>query len=115
MSLRTTEEQNALYAQGRTTPGKIVTNAKGGTSYHNFGLAIDLAEMINNDTQVDWTYDMSKLKPIAEKYNIEWGGDWVHIKDRPHFELRFGYKEDCSDLVQLEKDKQGYLCITQQA
>src|SRR4051812_45095106 len=40
--LRTWKEQDALYEQGRTKPGKIVTKAKGGQSYHNFGLAVDI-------------------------------------------------------------------------
>lgn len=113
MGLRTIAEQDALYAQGRTTPGNIVTNAMGGTSFHNYGLAIDLVEMVNNDTIADWTYDTSKLKPIADKYGLEWGGIWVHIKDRPHFENRFGFKEDCSDLLALVKagnvDSNGYV------
>src|SRR5258708_12842627 len=39
--LRTKAEQDALYAQGRTTPGKVVTNAKGGQSMHNYGLPVD--------------------------------------------------------------------------
>jgi len=47
--LRTIEEQNSLYAQGRTKPGKIVTNAKGGQSYHNYGMAIDFALLYDKD------------------------------------------------------------------
>src|SRR3954463_11525957 len=42
-SFRSAEDQNKLYDQGRTTDGDIVTNAKGGESYHNYGLAIDFA------------------------------------------------------------------------
>lgn len=44
---RAIAQQNALYDQGRTVPGKIVTNAKGGESYHNYGLAIDVVEIKN--------------------------------------------------------------------
>lgn len=47
--LRTFEEQNALYAQGRTKPGSKVTNAKAGQSFHNYGQAIDLVELKGND------------------------------------------------------------------
>lgn len=47
---RTIAQQNALYAQGRTAPGRIVTNAKGGESYHNYGLAIDVIEIKNGKT-----------------------------------------------------------------
>ena len=47
--LRTIDEQNSLYAQGRSKPGAIITNAKGGSSYHNYGLAIDFAIMYDKD------------------------------------------------------------------
>jgi peptidoglycan L-alanyl-D-glutamate endopeptidase CwlK len=47
--LRTIDEQNALYAQGRTKPGNKVTNAKGGSSYHNYGLAVDFALLYDKD------------------------------------------------------------------
>ena len=59
MGYRTIKEQNDLYAQGRTKPGNKVTNAKGGQSFHNFGLAVDLVELVNG--QPNWNYDMSKL------------------------------------------------------
>ncbi|WVE38856.1 M15 family metallopeptidase, partial [Priestia megaterium] len=45
---RSIEQQHKLYSQGRTTPGIIVTNAKGGYSYHNYGLAFDIA-LLDND------------------------------------------------------------------
>ncbi len=90
--MRTFAEEDVLYAQGRTTPGKIVTNTKGGESYHNYGLAIDLVEMNSDDKEVNWKYDMSILLPIAKKHGEEWGGEWVHIKDYPHFQITFGYK-----------------------
>lgn len=87
--LRTFEEQQKLYDQGRTEPGKIVTKAKPGSSYHQYGLAVDLVEVIDNG--VDWEYDMSKLVPFAEKYGIQWGGNFPGtFKDHPHFEKHFG-------------------------
>ena len=48
-TLRTFAEQDVLYAQGRSKPGKVVTNAKGGQSYHNYGLAIDIVLLIDKD------------------------------------------------------------------
>ena len=61
-SLRTFPEQNALYAQGRTKPGPRVTKAKGGQSYHNYGLAIDFCLQLKGkdiswDTVKDWDGD----------------------------------------------------------
>jgi len=113
MGLRTIDEQNKLYAQGRTVPGQIVTNAPGGTSYHNYGLAVDICELVNG--QPDWNFDTSKLQGIATKYGLEWGGNWVHLKDRPHFELRLGFAENCSDLMAAVKagnvDENGFVNV----
>ena len=110
---RTISEQDALYAQGRTKPGDKVTNAKGGQSFHNYGLAVDLA--IVEDKDINWKYDMSKLKPFADKYKITWGGTWESFKDLPHFEFNFGFPEDCKLLLEKvnkkELDKEGYILL----
>lgn len=87
--LRTFKEQDDLYAQGRTKPGAKVTNAKGGQSYHNYGLAVDLVEM--KGTTPNWSFDYRKLLPYAQKYKLEWGGLWTGIVDKPHFQKIFGY------------------------
>jgi peptidoglycan L-alanyl-D-glutamate endopeptidase CwlK len=52
-TFRSKEEQNKLYEQGRSVPGNKVTNAKGGYSYHNYGLAFDCVPIINNKAQWD--------------------------------------------------------------
>jgi len=101
--LRTIDEQNALYEQGRSKPGRIVTQARGGRSYHNYGLAIDIAEIRNR--KVVWNTDWDKIVPIAKKYGFEWGGDWQKFKDKPHFEITFGY----STKQLFEKYKKGDL------
>jgi len=86
--LRTKAEQDELYALGRTKPGKIVTNAKGGQSNHNSGLAIDVYIV-----KCDATIDLNKRIPqevvdIAKQEGFEWGGDWKKFKDYPHFEMK---------------------------
>ena len=87
--LRTIKEQNKLYAQGRTRPGKIVTNAKGGKSYHNFGLAVDIVEIKNGKAL--WTNpDWDKIAELGKSLGLEWGGNWTSIKDKPHFQVSFG-------------------------
>ncbi len=87
--MRTFAEQQKIYDQGRTEPGKIVTKAKPGSSYHQYGLAVDLVEIVNGG--LDWGYDMSKLVPFADKYQIQWGGNFPGtFKDHPHFEKHFG-------------------------
>lgn len=99
-TLRTIEEQNALYAQGRTTKGKIVTNAKGGSSFHNYGLALDFVLLIDNketswDINKDWDddriADWMEVVKVFKKYGWTWGGDFRSIKDYPHFEKTFSY------------------------
>ncbi|WP_082707910.1 M15 family metallopeptidase [Paenibacillus sp. DMB5] len=98
--MRTIAEQNALYAQGRTKPGNIVTNARGGSSYHNYGLAIDFALLLpdgktvswdtsrdgNNDKMADW----QQVAQEAKKLGFAWGGDWTSFKDYSHLEMTFG-------------------------
>ncbi|EAC2891949.1 TPA_asm: N-acetylmuramoyl-L-alanine amidase family protein [Listeria monocytogenes] len=87
---RSKAEQNALYAQGRTKPGSIVTNAKGGQSNHNFGVAVDLCLYSNDGKKVIWESTTSRWKKVVAAMKAEgfkWGGDWKTFKDYPHFEL----------------------------
>lgn len=83
---RSVEKQNELYAQGRTKPGKIVTWAKGGASFHNYGLAFDIYDK-KKGYDVDW----NKLAGIGKEAGLEWGGDWGGMKrDKPHFQYTGG-------------------------
>lgn len=80
-SYRSNEEQAELYAQGRTKPGPIVTNAKPGQSLHNTRRAIDIV-----DRQKGYDLDWEKLGRIGESCGLEWGGRWQSFKDRTHFQ-----------------------------
>jgi peptidoglycan LD-endopeptidase CwlK len=89
---RSIAEQNELYAQGRTKPGKVVTNARGGYSYHNFGLAFDIV-IQNTDGSLCWSVADTRWKTvgaIGKSLGLEWGGDWRKFPDYPHFQLTFG-------------------------
>lgn len=103
-TLRTFAEQDALYSKGRTKPGPKVTNAPGGHSWHNWGMAIDIVLMIdkNNDglfeTAVwdtksdfdkDGKSDWIEVVQIFKEYGWEWGGDWRFV-DAPHFQKTKG-------------------------
>lgn len=98
-TLRTIDEQNALYAQGRTKPGSIVTNAKGGSSYHNFGLAFDIVLLYDKDDNgtfetASWDTKDKNWKAVVKFFKEKgWfhGGDFKSFKDEPHFEKTFGY------------------------
>ncbi len=86
---RSIERQNELYAQGRTKPGAIVTQAKGGQSLHNYGVAVDFVfvQQGYNATDAQW----KTLGTILNKHGFEWGGDWKGFVDKPHAEMRLGY------------------------
>lgn len=85
---RSIEEQNRLYASGRTKPGRIVTNARGGYSWHNFGLAADYAFV--RDSRISWDGPWNTFGRIARECGLEWGGDWKRLADRPHVQWTKG-------------------------
>ena len=126
-TLRTFAEQDALYAQGRIKPGAKVTNAKGGHSYHNYGLAIDIVLLIDKDKNgsfesASWDIktdfdgdgkaDWMEIVAIFKRYGFEWGGDWK-FNDAPHFQKTFG--KSIAELQTLHKtgkvDKNGFVLI----
>lgn len=101
---RSFKEQDDLYAIGRTKPGKKVTNARGGESYHNYGLAVDIVELLDKDkngtfesaswdvkldADFDGKADWIEVVEIFKRYGWEWGGDWRFV-DMPHFQKTFG-------------------------
>lgn len=89
---RTIEEQDAIYAQGRSEPGAIVTNAKGGWSWHNWRRAFDVAILdFPGDPSPDDIYNgpWAVIGSIGESLGLEWGGRWKH-PDLPHFQLTRG-------------------------
>lgn len=96
---RSAEDQDRLYEKGRTSEGNIVTNAQGGESYHNYGLAIDFAlktpsENVVWDRQLDGNKngiaDWTEVVKMAKALGFEWGGDWAQFKDYPHLQMGFG-------------------------
>jgi len=101
---RTWDEQAKIYAQGRSAPGKIVTNAKPGYSNHNYGIAVDMGvfkegKYLDGSKPSEAEAFHRKAAEVAAKYNIEWGGSWKSFKDYPHFEYRTG--KTLSQLRQL--------------
>lgn len=99
--LRNNVEQRLLYEQGRTRPGKVVTWAKPGQSWHNYGLAVDIClidsvgKMASWDTKTDFDADRKadwlEVVEVFKSRGWEWGGDWPEAKrDKPHFQKTFG-------------------------
>ena len=83
---RTYEEQDALYAQGRTARGNIVTNARAGHSNHNFGIAFDVG-IFQSGKYLEDSPLYERAGGIGKALGLTWGGDWKSIQDEPHFEL----------------------------
>ena len=126
--LRTHAQQDALYAQGRTAPGPVVTWVKGGGSYHNYGMAVDIVILMDRDgngtfetaswdVAKDWdadgTPDWKEIVAVFERYEWQWGVFNRRGKriDLPHFQRTLGYTT--RQLAQMPKDAQGYPVLPQ--
>lgn len=116
--LRTFDEQDALYQQGRTKSGKKVTNAKGGQSVHNYGFAVDICLIIDDkiaswDTKKDWDNDKisdwDECVKIFLKHGWSWGGNWETFKDMPHFD-KVGFNQ-WRVLATKKRDQNNYIII----
>jgi hypothetical protein len=91
--LRTWAEQDALYAQGRTAPGNIVTKAQAGYSAHNFGYAVDIEPADPNFPAFhpDWTVihpSWKNLLSLALSCGLAEGAQWRTFPDKPHLYLQ---------------------------
>lgn len=105
---RDIERQRKLYAQGRTAPGDIVTHAKPGRSYHNYGLAFDIAPRAVLD-QPNWAPDHEHWAAVgdaAKQHDLTWGGNFDNIVDKPHMQYN-GLSMD--QLVGAPIDASGYV------
>jgi len=88
---RDNESQDALYAQGRTAPGKKVTNAKAGQSWHNYRCAIDVVPMRNGKPVWDAKDPIwQKVGELGEEAGLEWAGRWKTFKEMAHFQYTGG-------------------------
>jgi peptidoglycan L-alanyl-D-glutamate endopeptidase CwlK len=103
MGLRDWDTQDELYAQGRTKPGSIVTNARGGDSWHNYGLAADyVLDSMPQKPGLQWSWDTKadlnsdgvndwkQMADIATDNGLEPGYYWKRFPDLPHVQKRFG-------------------------
>lgn len=89
-TLRDSKEQDMLYAIGRTAKGKIVTNAKGGESWHNYGSAFDFVPVLAGKPQWGDKDLYATCGDIAESVGLEWAGRWKSFKETAHCQYRGG-------------------------
>lgn len=88
---RDNASQDALYAQGRTTPGKIVTNAKAGQSWHNYRCAVDVVPIVAGKPRWDVKDEVwQQVGALGKAAGLEWAGDWKKFKEYPHFQYTGG-------------------------
>jgi len=91
---RCPKDQDALYAQGRTTPGHIVTNARAGESLHQYRVALDVVPLRNG--KADWNTAgedgelWQHVGALGEKAGFEWAGRWNRFRELPHFQFTGG-------------------------
>jgi peptidoglycan LD-endopeptidase CwlK len=114
--LRTWAEQAALYAQGRTVPGKIVTDAPPGSSWHNYGLAFDIVPM--TDVGPDWNIThpvWQRLIAVGESQGLVAGALFRAFPDRPHFQLTGRFPVTPDDEVRQIYENEGLQALWQQA
>lgn len=87
--------QDALYAQGRTLPGRRVTNARGGQSYHNYRVAFDVVPLRHGKPVWGTTGDDAALwqavGTAGEAAGLEWAGRWKKFREMPHFQFTGGH------------------------
>ncbi len=101
--LRPWSEQQALYAQGRTIPGKIVTDAQAGHSWHQFGLAVDVAPF-DAEGKPDWNagdYCWKRIILLGERLGMVSGSTFKDCPDNPHFQMTGSFPVSPDDEVRL--------------
>jgi peptidoglycan L-alanyl-D-glutamate endopeptidase CwlK len=109
---RSYEEQNELYKRGRWgNPGPRVTNARGGYSNHNFGIAGDMAVFDRRGNYIDGSQLANRVHRMVATWaksefpDVEWGGDWTSFVDYPHFQYKNGLSmQEMRDRVAAGKD-----------
>jgi hypothetical protein len=79
---RDPEKQDQLYAQGRSAPGPVVTNAPGGSSLHNYGRAADLAPLEGSRADM-----YAALRETTPDNGLTWGGNFKSLYDPGHVQL----------------------------
>jgi peptidoglycan LD-endopeptidase CwlK len=111
--LRSWNDQQALYAQGRTLPGKIVTDAPAGASWHNYGLAADVAPFDSNG-QPDWNAQdaaWQRIIGLGESIGMVSGSTFKDCPDNPHFQMTGSFPVSPNDEAKQVFLQGGMTCL----
>ena len=108
---RSFKEQDLIYQKGRDLVGEIVTYARGGESYHNYGLAFDVKpDLSYEEVKV---FNFAEIGAIGKKIGFEWGGNFTVLDDKRHFQKRFGLNySEMHELVKENNLTDGFITIT---
>ena len=87
-TFRTKAEQDAIYAQGRTEPGPVISNAPYPKSPHCWGVAFDFCRNVKGREYDDSDGFFGKCGAVGKALGLTWGGDWRTFKDKPHLEMK---------------------------
>lgn len=103
--MRSLQRQKELYAQGRTIPGRVVTNSRPGYSFHHYGLAFDSC-FVGPDPYLEkdplGPFLWQEFGKYAVAHGLVWGGDFKTVKDKPHCQITYGLSiVECLDLYKL--------------
>lgn len=85
-TFRTKSEQDEIYAQGRTKPGNIISNAPYPKSPHCWGVAFDFCRNVKGREYDDSDGFFAKCGAVGKSLGLTWGGDWKTFVDKPHLE-----------------------------
>lgn len=88
---RSSLQQDWDYGSGRWRPGRIVTNARGGWSFHQYRVAFDFAPEWQGKLHYEDGHAIEKIAAIFKKHGWEWGGNWVGFKDALHLQFTGGH------------------------
>lgn len=95
---RSVTRQNYIYEEGRTRDGKKRTSAKGWQSWHQYGLAFDVALLLEGNTW-SWGFDPQKVSEVFLGHGLEWGG----INDGPHYQLTGGLSIELAKVLAINE------------
>jgi len=98
-TFRSRSEQDKLYAQGRTTPGKQVTWVQYPNSAHNWGVAFDFCRNARGKEYDDDDGFFARVGAIAKRIGLFWGGDFRISKDKPHCESPLYFPGNCAETL----------------
>jgi len=93
-TFRDRESQDALYAQGRARPGPKVTNARGGQSFHQYRVALDVVPLragkpVWGTSGADGAL-WRRIGAIGKAHGLDWAGEWTTFREFPHFQYTGG-------------------------